>query len=48
MFKNIAVLSIADLISVCSSLIIPDTKLRGKVYTINEVFSDKTTTYIFS
>ncbi len=28
----------------CSGLIIPDTKLGGKVSTINEVFNDKTTT----
>ncbi|TCL15215.1 hypothetical protein EDB39_1631, partial [Vibrio crassostreae] len=32
----------------CSGLMIPDTKLGGKVSTINEVFNDKTTTtYIF-
>ncbi len=34
--------------SPCSGLMIPDTKLGGKVSTINEVFNDKTTTtYIF-
>jgi len=32
----------------CSGLMIPDTKLGGKVSTINEVLHDKTTTtYIF-
>ncbi|MGR5487976.1 hypothetical protein [Vibrio alfacsensis] len=32
----------------CSGLMIPDTKLGGKVSTINEVLNDKTTTtYIF-
>ncbi|MFW1480277.1 hypothetical protein ACEWA0_22800, partial [Vibrio parahaemolyticus] len=34
--------------AMCSGLMIPDTKLGGKVSTINEVFHDKTTTtYIF-
>ena len=36
------------LMTLCSGLMIPDTKLGGKVSTINEVLHDKTTTtYIF-